>query len=336
MRNPFQRTAVSVVLLFYFLMGICSISVSSAGKGTITLSNAEGKPGKDVTVTIELSDNPGFISANLYISYDSKVLKLKEVADGGLLDGVSHSNELTNPYSLAWINDLATENTTVNGTLVTLTFTIIGNTDVITKVNAEQDIIDAQLHSVVFDIIPASITIKGDKPAAKQDNNPSDHSKSSLETSPETFTSGNDPNNDEKASDTGSGGNDPPGSEKTVQTDAGEDKPDKETRSVEKETGDIALTDRINGKGLKTDDASDETKDQQNGSGSVPWIITAAIAAAGVITAVLVYSYRRKKVKSAEESDKTELSDNSKITNQTSETSAEKEAAATIKEGNRE
>ncbi|GEM_PF-2356083 len=168
-------SAVSVLIIL--LVSICADTVFAAEKGKITLNDVSGKPGEDVKLELTLSDNPGFISANLYLTYDTELLKLKEVEDGGLLSGVSHSDDLTSPYSLAWINDLRTEDFTVNGTLATLTFEIVGDTDDKADIKVEQDIIDARLNTVVFDVNTPSVTIIGGTPSAKkpaEDGNNSD------------------------------------------------------------------------------------------------------------------------------------------------------------------
>ena len=80
--------------------------------------------GKTVEVTVALKNNPGIASAKLTLDFDTTVLTLTKVTDAGNLGIQCHKPELTSPYTLAWMNDTATEDFTFNGTIVTLTFEI--------------------------------------------------------------------------------------------------------------------------------------------------------------------------------------------------------------------
>ena len=82
--------------------------------------------GSTVAVNISIANNPGIVSMTLHVNFDSR-LELVSVQDTGLLPGKVHSTVMLNPYTLAWENDSATQNYTVNGTLVTLTFNVPEN-----------------------------------------------------------------------------------------------------------------------------------------------------------------------------------------------------------------
>lgn len=136
---------------------------NSEGTPSITVSSAATKAGDTVDVTITMSNNPGLVSANLYVNYDVDVLTLKEVKDGGLLTGVTHSdNYKTSPYGLCWVNDTAPENFTVNGVLVTLTFEVSEEAVTgTTTISLEQDILNFDMDNVVFDLVSGNIQIEG-------------------------------------------------------------------------------------------------------------------------------------------------------------------------------
>lgn len=121
-----------MIFIFVFVMIVFSLTsmnmfttfAVSSENPSIAINSARGKAGDTVDVTITMSNNPGFVSANLYVKYDENILTLKKVKDGGLLSGVTHSDNYTSPYGLCWVNDLSKENFKVNGVLATLTFEI--------------------------------------------------------------------------------------------------------------------------------------------------------------------------------------------------------------------
>lgn len=158
--------AFAVILTVCILMtqAVCFTAFAdSEGKPSIVASSVATKAGDTVDVTITMSNNPGLVSANLYVNYDADVLTLKEVKDGGLLTGVTHSdNYKTSPYGLCWVNDTAPENFTVNGILATLTFEVSEEAVTgTTTISLEQDILNFDMDNVVFDLVSGNIQIEG-------------------------------------------------------------------------------------------------------------------------------------------------------------------------------
>lgn len=91
----------------------------------ITVSSQTAIVGQQVEVTISLENNPGIASMQLTIGYDADVMTLVGVTDAGKLGDAVHSDNLSAcPYTLTWANDLATENYTYNGEIVTLVFRV--------------------------------------------------------------------------------------------------------------------------------------------------------------------------------------------------------------------
>lgn len=164
----------SLVMIVCLLMSFDMLSCFALSSKTpsIVIGSARGKAGDTVDVTITMSDNPGFVSANLYVNYDEDVLTLKKVKDGGLLSGVTHSDNYTSPYGLCWVNDLAKENFKVNGVLATLTFEISKNAKPgKTTISLEQDILDCDIENVVFELGNGSVEVTGASNSAKSSDN---------------------------------------------------------------------------------------------------------------------------------------------------------------------
>lgn len=153
-----------LMFLCYFLVNCFSFSAFADIKGgKLELNNATVKVGEKINISINLSDNPGFISANLYVKYDESVLKLQKVSDGNIINGAAHSDSYTSPYGLCWMNDLATENITVNGVLATLTFEVKKTSKTETSITIEQDIVDYKLDSVIFEVSGGRIKLSNEK-----------------------------------------------------------------------------------------------------------------------------------------------------------------------------
>ncbi len=83
--------------------------------------------GKLIEIELGILNNPGIASARLSFNYDSTVMDLVEVKDGGILGTQIHSDKMTAPYTLCWENDTVTENFTDDGVLATLVFRVKEN-----------------------------------------------------------------------------------------------------------------------------------------------------------------------------------------------------------------
>ena len=118
-------TANLVVTAQYVQNEPVSTSVPSDAP-QIVVESKTTSAGSTVAVNISIANNPGIVSMTLHVNFDSRV-ELVSVQDTGLLPGKVHSTVMLNPYTLAWENDSATQNYTVNGTLVTLTFNVPEN-----------------------------------------------------------------------------------------------------------------------------------------------------------------------------------------------------------------
>lgn len=107
-----------------FLICTSALPVSAAGKGNLSLGNADGTQGDTVTVAVKLNSNPGLITMKLSVVYSNE-LKLIGASDSGLLKGwTAPSPEISSPYTIRWADSLSTANNTKTGKIATLTFKI--------------------------------------------------------------------------------------------------------------------------------------------------------------------------------------------------------------------
>ena len=159
-----------ILSLLIICSAISSITVFAESKPRIVVSQAEAKKaGETVDLTVSLENNPGIVAATLKVVFDESVLTLKGVKDEGVLGSHSHKPELTSPYTLAWANDTATQNYTVNDKIVTLTFLINGTAKPGNSYPVEltydynnYDIYDKDLNLVKFDVENGKISLKAE------------------------------------------------------------------------------------------------------------------------------------------------------------------------------
>lgn len=265
-------TLVMIVCLL-MLSDMLSCFAVSSKTPSIVIDSARGKAGDTVDVTITMSDNPGFVSANLYVNYDEDLLTLKNVKDGGLLSGVTHSDNYTSPYGLSWVNDLAKENFKVNGVLATLTFEISKNAKPgKTTISLEQDILNCDIENVVFELGNGSVEVTG----ASKSTNSSDNVQEGLDSSEKSVES-----DSSKVSDGSS-----QGKKSNVQT-----APDGENASSS-----VAENSDLNQKGTTQDaDTASSTQDSADkGDSTVLWIIISALIIFAIIFVIIYVLYRRR------------------------------------------
>ena len=138
--------------------------------GVFSIDDAEVKAGQEFTVAINVSENPGIISAVLDIIYDKDVLELVKAEAGDFNKTVTSNGEEIACYNFSedftrinWVDALALENNTANGTFAVLTFKVKdgaeGSTEISFTVDAENTF-NVDFEDVEFDVDGATITIK--------------------------------------------------------------------------------------------------------------------------------------------------------------------------------
>lgn len=157
------RKLVVFILACLITVNFISLSAFADVKGgKLEISDATAKVEDIIDINVKLSDNPGFVSANIYVNYDESVLSLENVTDGKILTGAAHSDNYSSPYGLCWMNDLATENIKANGVLVTLTFKVKESNKTDTSIAIEQDIVDYKLDNVIFEVSGGKIKLNSE------------------------------------------------------------------------------------------------------------------------------------------------------------------------------
>ncbi len=165
-RRKLLATIVSFVMLFTCCFGINAISVFAADEGVFIVSSESAKPGEEVTVTISIANNPGIITSQLEVHYDTG-LTIKSVTDKGLLKGTyTPGGDLTaNPYTISWNDATATSNNTSNGVIAEIIFTVSetatnGDYDIWVTFD-ENNVFDINMNNVAFTTQPGKVSVTG-------------------------------------------------------------------------------------------------------------------------------------------------------------------------------
>ena len=91
----------------------------------VVVESKRATKGSEITVAVKIKNNPGITSMRLHVAYDTSVLTLTNVTDGGIIGTKNHPDNLSvYPYILSWANDTVRENFTSDGTIATLTFAV--------------------------------------------------------------------------------------------------------------------------------------------------------------------------------------------------------------------
>lgn len=290
---------ISLTLMMCFLAVGCFSLTASADVhgGKLTLTSARGSD-NTVEVTITMSENPGFVSANLYVNFDTSVLQLTKVKDGNTLTGPYHSDKYTSPYALCWIDDLALENHYNNGTLVTLTFKVLDASKLTdTKITLRQDIVNFDLENVWFEVKGGTLTLADSGKSEKADS-----SQASVDEQSDNASQNSD-NNNHNNSDSNllsSGSNSPSlsgneGVEAVTQKDSGESE---YTTSYDEfvENGD---------KGADKAQASQSNPATADAAkGNFPIWLPITLGAAVIIGGAAVFFFKKKSMKNSDEKKK--------------------------------
>ena len=153
-----------------FISGF-ALSAYAEGAPTVCVSNVKAASGENVVVSLSVKNNPGIVSMTLDVVYDDSMLTLKEITDRGVLGTAGHCDNFTSPYRLCWTNDTATQNFTVNGKLVELTFTVNENSEngTVYPISIEYSpedhyIYDKDTNCINFAVESGSITVDNSNP----------------------------------------------------------------------------------------------------------------------------------------------------------------------------
>ena len=151
-----RKVKILFALVAAFALAI-SFSLLSSAKtegATVSMSYAEGGAGQKVSVTAEISNNPGIVSMYLALEYDTARLKLVEARDSGPLAGSTFGETVEDyPYGVTWDDSLSGKDNVSNGVIVTFVFEILEDAplgDAFVTLKNKGGIINNNLESVYF------------------------------------------------------------------------------------------------------------------------------------------------------------------------------------------
>jgi len=154
------------IVMMFSCVSTQLVTANAIGNPTFTVSSGTGNPGEDVTITVDISNNPGICTATIWVHYDEG-LTLKSATDSRLLvGGLFGGDKTANPYGLGWDDSANFDgDNSSNGTLATLVFTIdpsatAGDYDVWVTYNYG-DIYNLDFDDFDFDTVAGKITVKG-------------------------------------------------------------------------------------------------------------------------------------------------------------------------------
>ncbi len=162
-----MKRVLSILLVAILAFAALPLVANATGDNpTFSLTNASGKVGDEVTVNLNVADNPGITALQLWVEYSSTDLKLKSVANGTTFVGGKWSfNQLDetglskNPFTIYIDND--EEDSSANGLVATMTFEILdGAQDSAITVYPETVYNTTDVDDVAFDYKGCTVTVE--------------------------------------------------------------------------------------------------------------------------------------------------------------------------------
>lgn len=163
-----RRKILCAVLSLLMVVSLLPIVVGADETSVLDLAFTQRETAvgaTEVRVGVDMSGNPGLVTATIPVKWDNNVLHLKSVTPstdiiGSGWCGMSMDEYTSNgTYYLAWDNDLATQDyTTDTGCLAELVFTIV-DPDVDTSTELKFDLTDERANIMNYSMIDLSETI---------------------------------------------------------------------------------------------------------------------------------------------------------------------------------
>lgn len=137
------------------------------GLATIFGTSVTGKPGREITVDMNLVENTGIASMLVEIEYDKSVLEFVSAENGDVFDIGSFNGPDTesNDKVLTWQNGTLTQNITETGKLAVLKFKVkeeatVGSYEIVFKCRGEKyEAIDSEMNAVNVIADASKVTI---------------------------------------------------------------------------------------------------------------------------------------------------------------------------------
>ncbi len=170
-----MKKTFALILTMILFLSLFPTVVSAENMPTVIVSNAEAKVGDTVKITVSVQNNPGIMSMQLKIGYDSNALKF-EGAEELDFKNLTYGPPTKNPFITTWIEPLITENNTTDGVFVKLEFTVLdtapnGKSEIAVSYDADE-VFDIKFDNVNFNIQNGYIDIKNVDSNQQQDSSP--------------------------------------------------------------------------------------------------------------------------------------------------------------------
>lgn len=163
-----KRKFLCAVLSLLMVVSLLPIVVGADETSVLDLAFTQRETAvgaTEVRVGVDMSGNPGLVTATIPVKWDNNVLHLKSVTPstdiiGSGWCGMSMSEYTSNgTYYLAWDNDLASQDyTTTTGCLAELVFTIV-DPDVDTSTELKFDLTDERANIMNYSMVDLTETI---------------------------------------------------------------------------------------------------------------------------------------------------------------------------------
>lgn len=156
-----KRMLSILMVSILLLAGSATSPVIAASNPAFSITQAQGKQGDEISVAINISNNPGIIALRLSIQYDASALELTRATPKDYTSTTFGPLE-NNPFILSW-EDAIHDNTTTNGTIAQLTFVIredatVGNTSILITYDPE-DVFDQDWENVHFETVAGTVAV---------------------------------------------------------------------------------------------------------------------------------------------------------------------------------
>lgn len=196
----FMKTKLKSVTGFFLslVVAISCVMISSFADEapTVSISNASGLPGDEVTVAIDISGNPGVSAWHLEVGYDENAMAIVNSNLDGVFEGLN-VGVFENPYKITYA-DMKLTDSTANGTVAELTFKIkdnasVGDYAVTINGNPKNAFSNSSEEKLTFALKDGTITVKDktpiepeSKPESTVESKPESKPESTVESKPES------------------------------------------------------------------------------------------------------------------------------------------------------
>ena len=170
-----RNILIILTILFLLVLTRNNVYTRAAEAPTISVNYVEAATGQEVTLFININNNPGICTIRLAVHYDP-LLTLIKVTDSGLLkENTLGGDTDSNPYYIMWDESLANENNKGNGVLASLTFKVsdlaaAGNYRVWLTYE-KGDIFNLDLEDIDFNLIDGGVKVSNTEAANNAENN---------------------------------------------------------------------------------------------------------------------------------------------------------------------